>query len=198
MVVRGPFSIKGSKNEMRTYARAIVRIADDAPPPPFETTAEIPWSNESDYWSELERHKDSKQNVRLGPLFNEACNPNCRHRVRIRWGEKSIETIVPLPSAGLEDAQYPLTEYLTNPAFLDSLHQAGAVLAIELTGHVYLPISAEQFVLYTHLREPANYRVVAKLKQLDEQNAQYDMIMVREDGVLCAAITNSTFRRVNG
>jgi hypothetical protein len=84
-----------------------------------------------------------------------------------------------------------------NPTFLDSLHQAGAVLAIQLTGNVYLPVSAEEFVVYDSLIQPAQYCVRARLKKLDEHRATYDMVMVREDGKLCASITDSTFQRIN-
>ena len=147
----------------------------------------------------LEAAKSRKQNVRFGPLFNEACAEGRPAKSsRIRWGRQGIETRIPLPRAVLADPRYPLDRFLINPAFMDCLHQAGAVLAIELTGSVYLPIGADQFVVYEPPRQDTTYRVVARLKELDDQRALYDMVLVRDDGVLCAAVHNSRFHRISG
>lgn len=197
MTVYAPFVVAGGPSENRPYARARVQIAQDAPMPPFDDSLRLEWTRETDFATELGRAKSITKNVHFGPLFNEACQPGHRMPTRVRLGKQGIETIVPLPRACTETPNYPLDQYLINPAFMDSLHQAGAVLAIELTGHVYLPVSAERFVLYAPLRQPGNYRVLAKLRHIDDESAAYDLIMVRQDHTLCAAITNSCFRRIN-
>jgi hypothetical protein len=199
MQVCSPLALRANlSDERRVYARAHVRTTAEPPRPALDPSAQLPWSKETDYTRVLPDAQGKQQNVIFGPLFNEARNPEKPVPSRIRWGNSCIEAIVPLPQACFNHPQYPLNRFSLNPSFLDSLHQAGAVLAIELTSSVYLPVAADEFMVCDPLRVAGNYRVLARLKHLDDQRAVYDMVMTREDGTLCAAITNSTFQRVNG
>jgi hypothetical protein len=199
MTASSPLTSKaGGLATRKEYASAFVQVRPKTLEPLNEERFELPFKHETDYATVLEAAKSRRQNVSFGPLFNEAVHAsNCSRPSRIRWSERGIETWVPLPSAQLRSAKYPLSRFLLNPAFLDALHQAGAVLAILLTDQVYLPIGARSFIVHEAPNIDANYRVVAKLLAVDELQVTYDMAMVREDGICCVTVENSLFRRIS-
>lgn len=199
MTVQSRFKPRmGLSAEVRVYARAWVtalpssEISTSVVHPDLKNAKVTTWS------TVLDAAADRKQNVRFGPLFNEAKRSKAeRLSSEIRWSDAGIETLVPLPKEQLSHPGYPLDRWLVNPAFLDTLHQAGAVLAIQRTGSVYLPVGAEEFVVFHAPDQDALYRVSAALIHLDEDAARYDMSMVREDGLLCATVRGSLFRRIH-
>ena len=199
MNVRSPFKLKVRNDwEVRDYARALLQFH----PRTSERVMVPTWSLElteiTDYGEIFEAAKQRKQNVHLGPLFNDAHRTAAAAKAStVRWGRQGIEALVSLPKTQIDFPGYPLKQFLINPAFLDALHQAGAVLAIQLTNQVYLPVGAEEFVVYEAPKRDEMYRVVAKLKTLDDVQATYDMFMTREDGTCCVRLTNSQFRRIN-
>jgi len=184
--------------DLREYARTTLRVHPIELTSVHELDAGLTFERETTYKAILENARGRRQNVQLGPLLNEANRADKEGLPsRVRYSRSGIETIVPLPCEQLTHERYPLMQFLVNPAFLDALHQAGAVLAIELTGHVYLPVGAEEFIVYAAPNKPGNYRVVAQLMKLDDQSAIYNMSMSGEDGTLYARITNSQFRRIH-
>lgn len=150
------------------------------------------------YAQEFSHAHELSQNVILGPLFNDAHHASFRTSTPdIEWGPRGIITRVPLPRAQLEQSRYPLDHYLINPAFLDAMHQAGAVLAIELTGQIYLPVGAREFVVQSCPNEPGDYRVVARLKQRSTDDFLYDIAFWKDEGTLCAVAWDVAFRRIS-
>jgi acyl transferase domain-containing protein/acyl carrier protein/short-subunit dehydrogenase len=156
----------------------------------------LQFKHDSKDLSEVLDRKQRPQDVKLGPLFNEARQPNAQKPTRIRWSEQGIETWVPLPVAQLNNPRYPRTGFLINPSFLDALHQAGAMLSIALTDEVYLPVGAQKFIVHESPNQDAHYTVIAKVLTLDETQLTYDMVMLNEAGLPCVTIENSWFRRV--
>ena len=111
-------------------------------------------------------------------------------------GKHGIWTRVPLPRAQLSEPRYPLGRLRINPAFLDSLHQAGAVFCILQTGQVYLPVGAEEFVVFVPPREEGQYDVVARVRDRSEDLILFDIAMLRDRKVLCCSARNVAFRRM--
>jgi acyl transferase domain-containing protein/NAD(P)-dependent dehydrogenase (short-subunit alcohol dehydrogenase family) len=198
MTVRAPFKTKiGNVCELREYAKSFVSFRK------LSNTSKIESMNlalpeETSLEKVFEDAKSRKQNVHLGPLFNDAHRcPESAKASKVRYGQHGIEMWVRLPKAQLNTKEYPIEQFLCNPAFLDSLHQAGAILSILLTNQVYLPVGAEQFVIYERPTRDEQYRVIAKLLSIDASSATFNMSMVRNDGTCCVKITNSRFSRIN-
>jgi hypothetical protein len=198
MTVRAPFKTKlGSICEMREYAKATVSLRNPSGTSKIDSMS-LSLSEATDLEKVFEDAKRRKQNVHLGPLFNDAHRcPESAKASKVRYGQQGIEMCVRLPKAQLNTKEYPIEQFLCNPAFLDSLHQAGAILTILLTDYVYLPVGAEQFVIYERPTRDEQYRVTAKLTSIDASSATFNMSMVRNDGTCCVKITNSRFSRIN-
>lgn len=197
MTIWAPLSSAIAHAEPRAYARARVVLTSTPPPVALAPDWEIVPTADADYDALLETASTRKHNVRFGPLFNDACSTEARESSPVRWSAQGLEARQRLPRAQLTHAQYPLSKFQLNPAFLDALHQAGAVLAIQLTDHVYLPVGADEFVIFQPPNANAHYRVLVRLLQLTDSQARYDMVMVRDDGVCCAGVNNARFARIN-
>ncbi|MGC4068739.1 MAG: SDR family NAD(P)-dependent oxidoreductase [Polyangiaceae bacterium] len=198
MQIRSPFVGRGaSAVETRDYASATVSV--QANPTALEEAAfaELTFEHETDYKAVNEAGNSRQMNVIFGPLFNESRRPGSTQALPIRWGRRGIETTTVLPLAQLDHPKYPLAHFLVNPAFLDAVHQAGAVLGILLTNYVYLPVGAKRFVVHGTLSRQGSYRVTAKLRSIDEVEIHYDMIMRNPEGRVCVTLEDSVFRRIS-
>lgn len=199
LCIVSPFTPRvGGGAELRAYARASVELGGVAPEVPQLGDWAVPWNEETDYGTLLARARNLQQNVRLGPLLNDEGGPSSAARgSRVRLGREGSETLVMLPAAQLDHPRYPREELLINPAFLDAMHQAGAVLAIALTGHIFLPVGAAEFVVFDSPKQDERYRIVVRIKELRDSEATYDIVMLRDTGACCAAIIGSSFQRIS-
>jgi NAD(P)-dependent dehydrogenase (short-subunit alcohol dehydrogenase family)/acyl carrier protein len=196
MTVRSTFRPRtGLPPQQLDYAKAIVELRPKSSPPAFSQDFVNRLTEQTTYARIYEDAATRQKNVAMGPLFNDA-RRMLEDTSRVRFGKEGIETWIPLPKAQLDHPAYPLDLFRINPAFLDALHQAGAVLAIQLTNCVYLPVGADQFTVFSAPRHDGHYRVQARLLSLDETSATYDMLMTHEDGSPCAQIKGSRFRRI--
>jgi NAD(P)-dependent dehydrogenase (short-subunit alcohol dehydrogenase family) len=198
MRIRSPFVGKGATAvETREYASATVGVLRLPDARPERVLSELTFEHETDYKAVNAAGSQRQKNVIFGPLFNESRRPGSTQPLPIRWGTRGIETTTVLPLAQLDHPKYPLAQFLINPAFLDAVHQAGAVLGILLTDHVYLPVGARRFVVYGALSRPGSYRVTARLRSLDDVEIHYDMVMQNPEGNVCVSLEDSVFRRIS-
>jgi hypothetical protein len=138
-----------------------------------------------------------KQSVRLGPLFNDSQRPgHSREETAIVHGVSGIWARAPLPKEQLAEPRYPLAQFLVNPAFLDSMHQAGALFSIRLTGRIFLPVGADEFVIFAPIKQDGCYDVFAKIVKRTEDRFWYDIALLRERKDLCCLARNVVFRRI--
>jgi malonyl CoA-acyl carrier protein transacylase len=139
-----------------------------------------------------------KQNVIFGPLFSDMKRAD---RVEdddvIEWNNKGCLYKCRFPMAQLTESRYPLARFLINPSFLDSMHQAGAILSILMTNQIYLPVGADEFVVVNAQKTPGTFRIYLNVIKNENDMLFYDMIMKNDKDEICYFIKNSKFRRVN-
>ena len=98
--------------------------------------------------------------------------------------------------SAIEQPEISVEQLRLNPAFLDALHQAGAVWGMLVLKEIYLPSSAEEFmVLRTpNIRRRISCRGASKGSELDR--IVFDLAMWNSENALCCCVKNSMFRRV--
>jgi hypothetical protein len=198
MEVWSPFRPRaGGAAEQRLYCSAVV--SREAMSLPAESPAS--WSlggqERSDWARLLVADPTLEKNVLFGPIFNDARRSgHAVAELEVVYGKTGIRARTPLPRAQLSEPRYPLDRYLINPAFLDSLHQAGAVFCILETGQVYLPVGAEEFAIFQPPREEGQYEVIARVSDRSQDQFLFDIAMLRGDQELCCLAHNVAFRRI--
>ncbi|HYD40902.1 MAG TPA: SDR family NAD(P)-dependent oxidoreductase [Anaeromyxobacter sp.] len=198
MEVWSPFqSQAGGRAEERLYCTAIVSREPIAPPagPPMRWA--LGGEEKTDFARLLPRPGEGhEKNVLFGPIFNDARRAgHSLAELEVTYGKDGIWTRVPLPRAQLSEPRYPLSRLRINPAFLDSLHQAGAVFCILQTGQVYLPVGAEEFAVLVPPIEEGQYDVVARVTDRGQDLFLFDIAMLRGERLCCLA-RNVAFRRI--
>jgi NAD(P)-dependent dehydrogenase (short-subunit alcohol dehydrogenase family) len=198
MEVWSPFQSQArSVAEDRLYCRA--QVTREQVAMPAESPADWPLGGDerTTYADMLAKSAGMKQNVRFGPLFNDAQRPgHSPEESAIVHGVSGIWARAPLPKAQLAEPRYPLARFLVNPAFLDSMHQAGALFAIRLTGRIFLPVGADEFVIFAPLNQDGHYDVFAKIVKQTEDRFWYDIALLRDRKDLCCLAKNVVFRRI--
>jgi len=198
MEVWSPFqSQAGGRAEERLYCTAIVSREPVAPPAEPPARWALGGDEKTDYPRLLPTPGEGlEKNVLFGPIFNDARRSG--HSVAelaVTYGKDGIWTRVPLPRAQLSEPRYPLSRLRINPAFLDSLHQAGAVFCILRTGQVYLPVGAEEFAVLVPPTEEGQYDVVARVSDRTQDLFLFDIALLRGEQLCCFA-RNVAFRRI--
>jgi hypothetical protein len=198
MEVWSPFrSSQGMMEEYRLYARA--QVSREAVDPPAESPAH--WSlgkptERMTFARALEVAATLRQGVNLGPLLTESSraghDPTANE---VLVGEDSIVTRIELPKAQLTEPRYPLARLHVNPAFLDSMHQAAAIYSILRTGSVYLPVGAEEFVIFEAPKQDARYDAIARVCDRTPDRIWFDVALLREGGRLCCLARRVILRR---
>jgi acyl transferase domain-containing protein/short-subunit dehydrogenase len=137
------------------------------------------------------------KDVHFGPIFNDARRSgHSAAELEVIHGTHGIWTRVPLPRAQLSEPRYPLARLLLNPAFLDAMHQAGAVFCILQTGQVHLPVGAEEFAILEPPTAEGQYDVVARVRERSPDLLRFDIAMLRDRERLCCLARNVAFRRI--
>jgi len=198
MEVWSPFQSQArSVAEDRLYCRA--QVTREQVAMPAESPADWPLGGDerTTYADMLAKSAGMKQNVRFGPLFNDAQRPgHSPEESAIVHGVSGIWARAPLPKAQLAEPRYPLARFQVNHAFLDSMHQAGALFAIRLTGRIFLPVGADEFVIFAPLNQDGHYDVFAKIVKQTEDRFWYDIALLRDRKDLCCLAKNVVFRRI--
>jgi acyl carrier protein len=187
----------GGAAEQRLYCGAVV--SREAVPLPAEspTSWDLGGEERSDWAKLLAADQGLEKNVVFGPIFNDARRSG--HSVaelEVVHGKAGLWARAPLPRAQRSEPRYPLDRFLINPAFLDSMHQAGAVFCILQTGQIYLPVGAERFVIFTPPREEGQYDVIARVSDRSQDHVLFDIAMLRDRHELCCLAQNVVFRRI--
>jgi hypothetical protein len=185
---------------IREYCKALVSIE------PVETDAIInqDWdignATKMSYSLILENSVHFTHRVVFGAVFNDLkranrSEPDCF----VSLNENGIITPLPFPKAQFNNPGYPLDLFLINPAFLDSIHQAGAICSLELANrkHYFLPIGAEEFGIVKAPKVDGEYRILAKLREKCSDTMVYDIVMFNEKNELCSYVKNSSYLRIN-
>jgi len=201
MEVWSPFRPRaGGAAEQRLYCSAVVSREAMSPPvqsPSVWGLGELSGQERSDWARLLVADPTLEKNVLFGPIFNDARRSgHAIAELEVVYGKAGIRARAPLPRAQLSEPRYPLDRYLINPAFLDSLHQAGAVFCILETGQVYLPVGAEEFAIFQPPREEGQYEVIARVSDRSQDQFLFDIAMLRDDQELCCLAHNVAFRRI--
>ncbi len=198
MEVWSPFqSQAGGPAEERLYCTAVVSREPIAPPAEPPARWALGGDEKTDYARLLPKPGDGlEKNVLFGPIFNDARRAgHSPAELEVTYGKDGIWTRVPLPRAQLSEPRYPLARLRINPAFLDALHQAGAVYCILQTGQVYLPVGAEEFAVLVPPTEEGQYDVVARVTDRTQDLYHFDVAMLRGERLCCLA-RNVAFRRI--
>lgn len=196
-VLAPPSGRLAGSGDRKLYSRALVSIEERAELERQASGWELGELQPSSMREELAHAPEFRQNVVFGPLLNDAHHPNHVSTPDIEWGSDGIVTRVALPRAQIEERRYPLEQYLVNPAFLDAMHQAGAILAIKLTGQVFLPVGAREFVILHCPNLDGEYRVVARLTRRDVDEFLYDIAFWHDARTLCAVAWDVSFHRIS-
>lgn len=198
MVVSSPFkAVLATTAEERQYSQSVVAIEARDGSEAERADWHIGEGGEIGYKSVLAGGSELAKNVVFGALFNDARGEDGKASdPTLRWSERGICTPVRLPKAQLNNPRYPLEQLRLNPAFLDALHQAGAVWGMLVLKEIYLPSSAEEFMVLRTPNVDGEYRVVARAKEVNSDRIVFDLAMWNSENALCCCVKNSMFRRV--
>lgn len=150
-------------------------------------------------YAEMEQRMPKKQfNIKLGPLFDDMNRPGRKELANeYSVGVKGYSQTCWMPFAQIANEAYPLGEFIINPSFLDSLHQAGAVYSQLLTHEVYLPVGAEEFGILHLDKIFSQYTVTVLLQSRGDDTLVYNILSRDATGKPCMYIKGSTFRRIS-
>jgi acyl transferase domain-containing protein/NADP-dependent 3-hydroxy acid dehydrogenase YdfG len=200
MEVWSPFQPQAGRAEQRLYCTAVVSREPIALPAEPPTAWALGGSERTDYAHLLPADAASDRNAKnviFGPIFNDARRSgHAPAELEVTHGKTGIWTRVPLPRAQLTEPRYPLGQLRLNPAFLDAMHQAGAVFCILQTGEVYLPVGAEEFAVLDAPSVEGQYDVVARVRERSPDLFLFDIAMLRDRERLCCLARNVAFRRI--
>jgi hypothetical protein len=181
----------------KIYAEARVSIATDWEIPFALENWEIGDCTSVSLRDLYERTSQFPNNVVFGPLFSDMKRPD---RIEaddvIRWNRTGCLYTCRFPVAQLTEERYPLQRFVVNPAFLDSMHQAGVIFSILLSDKIWLPVGAEKFVVVEPQKAPNSYTIYVNMQQRDDEQMLHDLIMLNEQGDVCCFVKNSRYRRV--
>ena len=198
MEVWAPFQSQArSMAEDRLYCRAVVSREQVPIPAESPATWSLGGDERTNYAHMLEKSSGTKQTMRLGPLFNDSQRPgHFPEDTAIVIGASGIWARAPLPKAQLTEPGYPLAQFHLNPAFLDSMHQAGALFSVRLTGRIFLPVGADEFIIFAPLHQDGSYDVFGKVVHRTDDRLCFDIALLRECKDLCCLARNVVFRRI--
>lgn len=201
MTVKSPFKAALSKtSQLREYCKALVSVEDVNCNEILAQDWDIGDAKKSSYTKMIEDSVQFNQSVDFGPIFNDLKRPNrLEPDCIISMSDNGIVTPLPFPKAQFGLPRYPLGLYLINPAFLDSIHQAGALCSLMLAKRerYFLPFGADEFGIVKAPKADGVYTITAKLKEQDRDKMIFNIIMLNEDGELCSYVKNSLYLRIN-
>jgi malonyl CoA-acyl carrier protein transacylase len=201
MSVKSPFKAALSKTpQLREYCKALVSVEDINCQEIMMQDWDIGDAQKFSYTKMINDSIQFSQSIDFGPIFNDIKRPNrLEPDCIISLSDNGIITPLPFPKAQLGLQRYPLGLYLINPAFLDSIHQAGALCSLMLAKmeRYFLPFGAEKFVIVKAPKADGTYRIVAKLKEQDNNKMIFNILMLNEGGELCSYVKNSVYLRIN-
>ena len=198
MVIKSPFKpVLAQAAEWREYSRAMVSVESRETSEIRGEDWEISDTHRRTYRSVLLEGVGIARNVVFGPLFNDARGDNGGEQEgTLTWSDHGICTPVRFPKAQWNNPRYPLAKFRINPAFLDVVHQAGAVWGMLVTKDIYLPSSAEEFVVMRPPKAMGEYRVVAMAKNVSAERIIFNIAMWNPLNQVCCFVKNSMFRKV--
>ncbi|MBN2737375.1 MAG: SDR family NAD(P)-dependent oxidoreductase [Spirochaetales bacterium] len=186
------------RNENTIYATGEVELIKK------HQTKQMNYFKNNDYSTKLVMDKliksttANEKHVNFGPVFNDFKRETKEKGDSfVYYNENSAIMEFQFPKAQINNPGYPLDRFLINPAFLDSLHQAGAIYSILISNQQYLPVGAEEFGIIEKQTSPGLYRVFLELKKKEQDIICFNMDMLNPDNTLCYYIRNSMFRRMN-
>lgn len=141
--------------------------------------------------------KNFSNNVELGAILDDCKREHTGDKKVFRFNDRAYMRTVRFPIAQFDTKDYPVEQYMINPAFLDTLHQAGAIYSIFSKKEVYLPYGAEEFGVLKPMKEDEVYRVFVQRMSEEGETILYNIVLLNEADEVTAYIRNSLFHRIN-
>jgi NAD(P)-dependent dehydrogenase (short-subunit alcohol dehydrogenase family) len=187
------------KPELRDYSAALVSTVKDRPPIFDMGLLNLENSKRIFYEELLNKLNTISHNVIFGPLFHDSKRDGyTKNTDWVEWNSDSVYTLHSFPMEQIRNPNYHLKDYVFNFCLLDSIHQTGVIHTILNSGHVHLPLSAREFVVFGKQDKPGNYYTFARLINKTDNTFVYDIYLLDSQKEVCAYALGSTYHRLQG
>lgn len=150
---------------------------------------EVPW------WQFSANPKwQFSNNINLGRLF---VDEYAKANNKMAYNKKAMVYTYTIPKEQLENKQYHLEHLLLNPCLMDTIFQAAALHALTQHDRMHLPLSVDEMGVIQVPRQIETLRIIAKLKEYQNETGAYDIIVIDAKGKLCYYAKNVMVRRIN-
>jgi len=140
----------------------------------------------------------NKNYIYIGPLIDDMTRANRKdEETTYIVNEDSFVQYSWMPFDQINNPEYPLDQFVFNPCFMDTVHQAGAIYSQVREKEFYLPVGADEFCVLEKTTSFSRHKTTVKFKKKTGDLIYYDILCQDETGKPCIYIKNSCYRKTN-